>query len=306
MKILVTGGAGFIGSNLVDALIEQGHNVVIIDNLSTGKKENINKKAKFYKANIQDKNIEGIFKKEMPDIVDHHAAQIDVRKSVADPGFDAGINIIGLINLLQLSSKYKVKKFINVSSGGVIYAEGAKLPIKEDEKKGPISPYGISKLTGEYYVNFFHKIYGLKYTTMRYSNVYGKRQDPMGEAGVISIFSNLLLQNKQPTIFGDGKQTRDYVYVKDVVSANVLAMEKGDNEAFNIGTGIQTDVTALFKTMQDIIGFKGEPVYAPSRPGELLKNCLDNSKAKKLLGWQPRYTLKEGMKETIEWVKTTI
>ncbi|MEM3374564.1 MAG: SDR family oxidoreductase [Candidatus Woesearchaeota archaeon] len=305
MKVIVTGGCGFIGSNLVDELIKLKHDVVVIDNLSTGKKENLNPKARFYLVDIREKEkVEDIFKKEKPEIVNHHAAQIDVRKSVSDPGYDASVNIIGLINLLKASVDNKVKKFINVSSGGVIYGDDAKLPIKENEKKNPISPYGISKLSGEYYVNFFNKIYGLNFTTLRYSNVYGPRQDPKGEAGVISIFSNLMLNNKQPTIFGDGKQTRDYVFVKDVVNANILAMEKGDNQAFNIGTMRETSVNELFSIMKDIIGFKGNPIYAEARAGELLRNCLDNSKAKKLLGWQPKYSLKEGLKQTIDWVKS--
>jgi UDP-glucose 4-epimerase len=305
MRILVTGGAGFIASNLVDALIENGHDVAILDNLSTGKKENLNPKAKFFNADDRDKKkVEDAFKKFQPEIVDHHAAQIDVRKSVAEPEFDASVNIMGLLNILQNCVKYKVRKIVNISSGGVIYGDGAKLPIKEDERKGPISPYGIAKLTSEYYVNFYTKIYGLKHTSLRYSNVYGKRQDPLGEAGVIAIFSNLMLHGKQPTIFGDGKQTRDYVYVKDVVNANILAMEKGDNESFNIGTGKEVDVNKIFGLIKKETGFTGNAIYAPARPGELLRNCLNTDKAKKLLGWQPKYTLEQGMKETIEWVKS--
>lgn len=306
MKVLVTGGAGFIASNLADALIEEGHEVVIIDNLSTGKKENINKKAKFYKLDVRDKAIDKVFAKEKPEIVNHHAAQIDVRHSVDDPIYDAEINILGLLNVLKASKKNNVKKIINISSGGVIYGDGAKLPIKEDTKKGPISPYGIAKLSAEYYVRFYSNIYGLKYTSLRYSNVYGKRQDPLGEAGVIAIFSNMLLNNRQPTIFGDGKQTRDYIYVKDVVNANIQALTKGDNEEFNIGTSKETSVNQLFSAMKKATGFAGEAAYAPSRPGELMRSCLDNSKAKKLLGWSPRYSLEMGLKETIDWVRTTI
>jgi len=306
MKILVTGGAGFIASNLVDELIEKGHNVVIIDDLSTGKKENLNPNAKFYNIDIRDKTIEKIFEKEQFDIVNHHAAQIDVRKSVSEPKFDADVNVMGLLNLLQNSVKYKVKKFINVSSGGVIYGDDAKLPIKEEEKKNPISPYGIAKLTAEYYVRFYHNVYGLKYTTLRYSNVYGKRQDPKGEAGVVAIFSKLMLENKQPTIFGNGKQTRDYIYVKDVVAANVLAMEKGDNEEFNIGTGKETDVNKIFSLIKVATGYTDNASYAAPRPGELQRNSLNTKKAKKILGWKPKYNLEQGLTETIEWVKKTI
>ncbi len=306
MKILVTGGAGFIASNLVDKLVEKGHDVSILDNLSTGKKENLNPKAKFYKADVRDKSIENIFKKGNFDIVSHHAAQIDVRKSVADPYFDAEINIMGLLNVLKNCARFKVKKIINVSSGGVIYKDNAKLPINEDETKGPISPYGIAKLTSEYYVKFYSSIYGLKFTSLRYANVYGPRQDPKGEAGVIAIFSNLMLQGKQPKIFGDGKQTRDYVYVKDVVDANILATEKGDDEAFNIGTGIETDVNKIFSVIKKATGYSGNPSYLPARPGELTKSCLNISKAKKILGWQPKYTIEQGLRETIDWVKATV
>ncbi|MBN1502903.1 SDR family oxidoreductase [Candidatus Woesearchaeota archaeon] len=303
MKILVTGGAGFIGSNLVDALIEEGHEVVIVDNLSTGKKRNINKKAKFYRFDIRDKKLERIFKKEKFDIVNHHAAQIDVRHSVSDPLFDAEINILGAVNLLQNCINFKIQKFINVSSGGVIYGDNPELPAKENAEKGPLSPYGVSKLTIEYYLQFYNKIHGLKYTTLRYSNVYGLRQDPKGEAGVVAIFSNLMLHNKQPTIYGDGKQTRDYVFVKDVVNANLLAMQDGDNNAFNIGTGKETNVNELFASMKKIIGYTGEARYADARAGELQRSCLNIAKAKKLLKWEPMFTLEQGLKETIEWVK---
>lgn len=306
MEILVTGGAGFIGANLVTALIEQNHDVVIIDNLATGKKKNLNPKAKFYNIDIRDKDIEKIFKEHNFDIVNHHAAQADIRKSVEDPVYDREVNIIGLLNLLENSVKYKVKKFINISSGGVIYGNDAKLPIKENARKDPLSPYGISKLSAEHYMHIYNKLHGLKYTTLRYSNVYGRYQDPKGEAGVIAIFSNLMLDKKQPIIYGDGKQTRDYVYVKDVVSANLLAMEHGDYEAFNIGTSSETDVNELFSTIKKITNYNGNPKYEPARPGELLRNSLDITKAKNLLNWQPKYTLEEGLKETIAWVKSRL
>ncbi|NTV23914.1 MAG: NAD-dependent epimerase/dehydratase family protein [Nanoarchaeota archaeon] len=304
MKILVTGGAGFIASNLVDALIDNGHSVVIIDNLSTGKKENLNPKAKFYNMDVTDQKILAVFEKEKPEVVDHHAAQIDVRKSVSDPGFDAKVNILGVINILEACRKTGVRKLINVSSGGVVYKEGTPVPIKEDAQKGPISGYGISKFTAELYVEMFSRLHSLRYTTLRYSNVYGIRQDPLGEAGVIAIFSERLLQGKECSIFGDGKQTRDYVYVKDVVAANILAIEKGDNEAFNIGTGKETTVNELFAMLAKVTGKSVKPSYQPARPGELLRSCLETSKAKKLLGWKPAYSLEEGLKETVAWVKS--
>lgn len=304
MKILVTGGAGFIASHIVDSLIEKGHDVVVVDNLVTGQKTNLNKKARFYEMDIQDKKVEDIFKKHKFDLVNHHAAQMNVRVSVDDPIFDANNNILGLLNLLNNSVKYGVKKFVFVSSGGTIYGDDAKLPIKEDEIKAPASPYGISKITGEYYVKFFSSVHGIKYSILRYSNVYGPRQNPKGEAGVVSIFSTLMLENKTPVIFGDGKQTRDYVYVKDIVNANMLVMDgKGDNDYFNLAIQKEIDVNQLFNAMAKIIGYKGKPSYAPARPGELQRNSLDISKAKKVLGWKPKYSFEEGLKETIEWFR---
>lgn len=303
MKILITGGAGFIGSHLVDAYIAEGHDVTVIDNLSTGQKKNLNPKAKFYELDIQDKKVEDIFKKHKFDIVNHHAAQMNVRISVEDPIFDAKSNILGLLNLLENSVRYKVKKFIYVSSGGTIYGDDVDIPTDEEAKKAPLSPYGISKITGEHYLNFYSKVHGLKYTTLRYSNVYGPRQNPKGEAGVISIFSTIMLDDKQPTIFGDGKQTRDYVYVKDIVKANILALTIGEDDAFNLATGKETDVNQLFEEMARIIGFKQKPIYSEARPGELERNCLKITKAKNILGWQPAYALKDGLKETIDWFK---
>jgi UDP-glucose 4-epimerase len=301
MKILVTGGAGFIGSNLVDELINQGHDVVIIDDLSSGKKANLNPKAKFYEINIRDKNIENVFKEHEPDIVNHHAAQISVVNSVSNPIKDAEINIIGLLNILKNCVKYKVKKIINISSGGVIYGDPDNLPCRESYPFDPLSPYGIGKMTGEFYLNFYFKVHNLKFTSLRYSNVYGPRQDPHGEAGVIAIFSRLMLNNKQPKIFGNGKQQRDYIFVKDVVRANIIAMKKGDNQALNIGTGVPTSVNKLFKILKKLTGYKGEAKYEDPRPGELFVNYLDFSKAEKVLGWKPEYNLKKALKETVEW-----
>ncbi|MBU0756550.1 MAG: NAD-dependent epimerase/dehydratase family protein [Nanoarchaeota archaeon] len=304
MKILVTGGAGFIASNLVDELVSLGHSVIVIDNLSTGKTENLNKEAIFYRLDISDKNVETIFKKHRPDIVDHHAAQISVVNSVSDPIKDAQTNIIGLLNILTHSVKYKVKKVINVSSGGVVYGDPKQLPAKETLPFDPLSPYGISKTTGEYYLRFFSKVYGLKSTSLRYSNVYGPRQDPKGEAGVIAIFSKLMLRGKAPTIFGNGRQERDYVFVKDIVDANVLAMTKGDGEAFNIGTGIPTSVNQLFSVLKTLTDFDGEPIYGEARKGELFRNYLDSAKAKRVLGWKPKHDLENGLKKTLGWVRS--
>jgi len=301
MKILVTGGAGFIGSNVADGYIARGHRVVIIDNLSGGNKRNINGAAKFYKMDIRDRGVMDIFKKEKIDIVSHHAAQVDVRKSVADPAFDAQVNIGGILNLLDAAVKYGTKKFIFASSGGVMYGEvGNKLP---DEKTipHPISPYGISKLSGEHYISFYGKVHGLKYTILRYGNVYGPRQDPCGEAGVVAIFAGRMLKGKPVNIFGDGRQMRDYIFVKDVVKANMLAANKADGETINIGTGRTTSVNALFKKMAALTCYSRRPVFREKREGELFRNGLDVKKAKRIMNWSAETEIEEGLRETLKF-----
>jgi UDP-glucose 4-epimerase len=303
MNILVTGGAGFIGSNVVDRYIGLGHKVVIIDNLSSGKKENINPKAIFYKIDIRDKKVEEVFKKHRFDMINLHAAQMDVRKSVEDPINDADINVIGLLNMLQNAIKYKVKKVIYISSGGVVYGQPKKMPPKEDYPFDPESPYGVTKTVGEFYIRYYAKVYGLKFTALRYSNVYGPRQNPHGEAGVVAIFSNRLLKNEHINIFGDGSQTRDYVYVGDVVEANVLALIKGNNESFNIGTGKRTSVNELYLKLSKITNSKKKLEYMPARKGELAENYLNAKKAKDQLGWVPKVKIDAGLKKTFEWVK---
>lgn len=305
MKIIITGGAGFIGSSIAEKYISLGQKVVIIDNLVTGKESNIPKEARFYKIDIRDKErVREVFLKEKPEVVSHHAAQLDVRKSVADPGYDASVNILGLLNVLESAVESKARKVIYISSGGVVYGEGAKLPIPESAAKQPLSPYGVAKYAGEMYVRFFNRIKNLDYTIFRYSNVYGPKQDPNGEAGVIAIFSELLSKGTQPKIFGDGEQTRDYVFIGDVVEANVLALEKGEGQTFNIGTGKETTVNELFSILKREFGYLGQALYEPARPGELLRNCLDISKAKQVLGWQPKTSLLEGVKITKEWLKS--
>ena len=302
MKILVTGGAGFIGSNVVDAYIEKGYEVVVVDDLSSGKKENLNKKAKFYKLDICDKALEEVFEEGI-DIVNHHAAQVDVRKSIADPAFDARINIEGSLNILENCRKYKIKKIIFASSGGVIYGECGSVPPNEDSPISPISPYGVSKYAMECYLSSYEKIYGLKYTALRYGNVYGPRQDPYGEAGVVAIFSGKMLNNEEVNIFGDGEQVRDYVYVGDVVKANILCLENSDNEIFNIGTGKSTSVNRLFSEMKELTHYSKEAVYKPARPGELMRSSLDVGKAEQKLGWKAEVNLREGLKNTIEFFR---
>ncbi|HAV43633.1 TPA: UDP-glucose 4-epimerase [bacterium] len=301
MNVLVTGGAGFIGSNLVDAYLGRGDDVVIVDDLSSGKKENINPKAKFYHLDIQDPGIEEIFKEHKIDLVNHHAAQIDVRKSVVDPILDARINIIGLLNILQNCIQYGTKKVIFASSGGVVYGEPEILPAREDYPLIPLSPYGVTKLTTEKYLYYYHNTYGLDYTILRYGNVYGPRQDPYGEAGVIAIFINKLLKRETPTIYGDGEQVRDYIYVGDVVKANLLVSAEGSTEAFNIGTGIPTSVNKLLKKVQGVMDCYLDPIYGPKRPGEIYRSYLECQKAKEYLGWTAEVGLEEGLKKTLEF-----
>ncbi|MFN3966887.1 MAG: NAD-dependent epimerase/dehydratase family protein [Endomicrobiia bacterium] len=304
LKILVTGGAGFIGSHIVDKYISEGHSVVVVDNLSTGKKENINPEAKFYTVDITDiKHLSQIFENEKPDVVNHHAAQIDVRKSVADPTFDANVNIIGSINLLENCKKYNVKKFIFASSGGTIYGECSYIPPDEDSQYFPMSPYGIAKLSVEYYIKYYSETFNIKTAILRYGNVYGPRQDPHGEAGVVAIFSERMLKNEPVFIFGDGKQMRDYVYVEDVVRANLLVLNHDENLTLNIGTSKPTSVLELFEMMKKICGYKQNPVFKPPRTGELFKSFLDIKKAKEKIGWEPLFNLEEGLKKTIEYFR---
>lgn len=302
MKILITGGAGFIASNVADAYIKAGHRVVIVDNLFMGDMRNVNKKAKFYKADIRSAaEISRIVKKEKPDVINHHAAQISVPDSVKAPVFDAQINVFGTINMLEAAKDNKVKKFIFVSSGGTVYGSKVKLPATEDNPLTAESPYGISKVTGEHYVRFYAAQHGFKYTILRYSNVYGPRQVPHGEAGVVAIFINKMMKNEAPIIFGGGKCIRDYVFVGDVAAANVAAIKKGDNEAFNIGTGVKTDVNQLYSTVQKVMGFKQKAKDAPARLGDLPANYLDAKKAGRLLGWKPKVDLVKGIKATYEY-----
>jgi len=304
VKILITGGAGFIGSNITDEYIKNGHKVVVVDNLSTGKKENINPKAKFYMADVSDpKKLKEIFKKEKPDIVNHHAAQLDVRKSVQDPIFDAKVNILGTLNVLQNCVEFKTKKIIFASSGGTIYGECGKIPANENTQGQPLSPYGIAKFAAEFYIKSFAQLNGLKYTILRYGNVFGPRQDPHGEAGVVAIFTGKMLENEDLFIFGNGKQLRDYVFVGDLVKANLIALSKGDNETINIGTQNGNSVNNLYKVMAKITGYKKLPVYKPARAGELFRSVLAINKALKILKWKPETTFENGLKNTIKFFK---
>ncbi|GFP32703.1 UDP-glucose 4-epimerase [Candidatus Hakubella thermalkaliphila] len=303
VKILVTGGAGFIGSHVVDRYIQDGHTVTVVDDLSTGDERNLNPEAYFFKFDIRDSDLEELFAYSGFDVVNHHAAQIDVRKSVGDPRHDAGVNIVGSINLLECSRKHSVKKFIYISTGGAVYGEPAWLPVQEDHPINPKCHYGISKHTAEHYLHLYSILYGLRYTIFRYPNVYGPRQNPYGEAGVNAIFIGKMLSGECPTIFGDGEQLRDYVYIDDIVEANVLALTAGDNEVFNLGSGVGTSVNEIFQLLKKMIGFSGRPHYAPLRPGEIRQIYLDSSKARRMLGWEVKTDLKEGLQRTVEWFR---
>lgn len=303
MKVLVTGGAGFIASHIVDMLVELKHDVCVVDNLYSGKEENINKKARFYKCDITNyEALRLVFSIEKPEIVIHHAAQIDIQTSLRKPAFDANNNIIGTINLLECCRKCKVRKIIYPSSAAV-YGDPKYLPIDEEHPIEPISFYGISKHAPVYYIKVYSKLYGLKYTIFRYANVYGVRQDPKGEGGVISIFTDKLLKDEAPCIFGDGEQTRDFVYVKDVAKANILALDKGDNEVINISTNKPITINELFEMMKRISKSNIDAEYKPVRKGDILYSYLKNDKAKDILGWVNDYSIEKGLIETINYYK---
>lgn len=306
MKILVTGAAGFIASQIADAFIEEGHQVVILDDLSTGYEKNINPKAKFVKANICDKSLEKLFESEKFDVVNHHAAQMDVRRSVKDPEFDATTNILGTINLLQNCVKFGVKKFMFASTGGAVYGEQDYFPADEKHNQQPKSPYGISKLAVEKYLYFYHSEHKLNYTILRYANIYGPRQNPFGEAGVVAIFSTKLLKGEQPIINGHGKQTRDYVFVGDVVKANLLGLKDEVSDVYNIGTGIETDVNQLFHFINNITRANKEEKHGPTAAGEQLRSVITSDKLFNKFGWRPSTKLEDGLMVTVEFFKNNL
>ncbi|HEY4696116.1 MAG TPA: NAD-dependent epimerase/dehydratase family protein [Candidatus Hydromicrobium sp.] len=299
MKVLITGGAGFIGSNVADGLLEKNYRVVIVDDLSNGKKENISKEAKFYRCDIRNKKLYSIFKAEKPEVVIHNAAQMSVRVSVENPLMDADINIMGGLNVIQSCHTYNVNKIIFASSGGTVYGEQKYFPADEEHPTSPISPYGVAKLATENYLYYFYKTYGLKYISLRYGNIYGPRQDPYGEAGVVAIFSSKIIKGENPIINGDGLQTRDYVYVGDVVDINIKAIESDFTGPLNAGTGKETSVVELFKILREVSGKGGvEEVHGPPKEGEQRRSQLSYKLAEKVLGWQPRISLEEGLKVT--------
>ena len=303
--ILVTGGAGFIGSHLVDRLLSLGHRVVIVDDLSTGRLQNLNKGATFYHHAITYPGLEEIFEREQPDIVNHHAAQISVSQSMKDPMRDAEVNVQGTLRLVEMSRRYGVGKFIFSSSGGNIYGEPSYTPCDEKHPINPLSPFALSKHAAEEYLALYYHNYRLNYVTLRYGNVYGPRQDPQGEAGVIATFTKAMVEGKQPRIYGTGEQERDFIFIDDVVDANILAMEEGQGE-YNIGTGQGTSVNGTFQMLKDIIGYRWSPVYGPARTGEVFKVSLDSSKFEREFEWKPKVSLEEGLRRTVEYFRKVV
>lgn len=305
LNILVSGGAGFIGSNLVDRLIKEGNKVVVIDNLSTGKTENVHNKAKIYQLDICSKKIVDVFKKEKIDIVYHKAAQVDVQKSIEDPILDVNVNILGTVNILEACKETNVKKIIYPSSAAV-YGEPKYLGIDEKHPISPISSYGISKYTPENYIRIYNELYNIDYTILRYSNVYGIRQDSKGEGGVIDIFMKKILIGESPSIFGDGSITRDFIYVEDIVEANIKALNRGSEEVLNIGTGKGTSIKELFNMMKEILEIDIKVKYEKERKGDIKNSFFNINKAKEKLGWTPQYRLEEGLNKTIKYYEKTL
>ncbi len=301
MKILVTGGAGFIGSNIVDAYIDHGCDVAVVDDLSTGDHSFVNKKAVFYNCRIQDEALDNIFFRFQPDVVNHHAAHINLRHSVVNPIYDAENNIIGSLNLLKNAVKYRTKKIIFSSTGGAIYGEPDSLPVSEKTPAVPLSPYGAAKLSVEHYIRIWHLLHGLDYTIFRYPNVYGPRQNPEGEAGVIAIFALQMLSKKTPTIFGDGTKTRDYLYISDVVQANILALEKGSCETLNLGWGQEVSDQNVYDCVSKALEFNRKPNYSLPRPGEVNRIALNSDRAVQSLNWSPEITFPAGVKRAVRY-----
>lgn len=303
MKILVTGGAGFIGSHVTDALIDEGHEVHVIDDLSGGRRENVHGDAAFYEVDIRSREAADLLANESFDVLVHHAAQMDVRRSVADPRFDADVNVLGFLNLMEAGRRNGLQKVVFASTGGAIYGEPDYAPQDEAHPLRPLSPYGITKLCTERYLYYYEQEFGIPSVVLRYANVYGPRQNPHGEAGVVAIFCERLLEGKQPVIYGDGEQTRDYVFVSDVVRANVRAIHYGTSGTFNVGTAVETNVNELFRAIRDQIDESVDEVHEKGRPGEQRRSVLDYSFSERELGWRPEVDLEEGLTRTVDWFR---
>ncbi len=307
MKIVVTGGAGFIGSHIVDRYIAAGHDVTVVDNLSTGSESNLNPKATFRRLDIGDRDaVRALFREQGFDAVNHHAAQLDVRVSVNDPQFDAGQNIIGSLNVFQSARESGVRRIVCASSGGTVYGEQEQFPADESHPTNPISPYGVAKLAVEKYLHYYRVVHGLEYVVLRYTNVYGPRQDAHGEAGVVAIFCGMMLAGRQPVIYGDGEQTRDYVHVHDVARANLLALEYLDargSGTFNISTNTETTVNTLFRILNKEFEGRFDEMHAPARAGEQVRSVCTYARAEREMGWMPEIAPEVGLRETLGWFR---
>ena len=307
MNILLTGGAGFIGSHIADAYLASGHRVTIIDNLATGRRKNVPANAVFVEADIRDPDaVRRVFASGRFDLVNHHAAQMDIRRSVADPVYDASVNILGVLTILQEAVRTGVPRIVFASSGGAAYGEQTSFPASESHPTHPISPYGVAKLTTEQYLFYYHTVFGLDVVCLRYANVFGPRQNPEGEAGVVAIFANKLFAGQQPVINGDGKQTRDYVFVSDVVRANMLVSDARGFQVFNIGTGRETDVNHLFTVIRGAVGSDCPERHAEAKKGEQLRSVLAHTKIKSELGWSPSVSLEEGLTRTVDYFRNAL
>ena len=305
-KVLVTGGAGFIGSHVVDLFVSEGYEVVVLDSLVTGRQENVNPGARLVDVDLRDPRLDSIFLEERPRFVCHHAAQASIQKSVRDPLEDVDVNLVGSLRLIERCREYQVEKFIYISSGGAVYGEPQALPCTEDHPVRPLSPYGASKLAVEFYLSAYKQTSGLNYTVLRYANVYGPRQDPYGEAGVVAIFTGQMLKGEQATINGTGEQERDFVYVEDVARANLISLGAGDGEAYNIGFGKGTSVNTIFNELKRLTGYGQQPYFGPPQSGEVFKIYLDIAKAKGGLGWEPAISLEEGLARTVEQMRAQL
>ena len=303
MNVIVTGGAGFIGSHVVDLLLDRGDQIAVVDNLSSGKRANLDPRASLFELDVRSPELETAFRQFRPEAVFHLAAQVSVKVSVDAPVEDVEVNVRGTVNLLQQCRAFGVRRLVYISTGGALYGEPEWLPCTEEHPVNPVSPYGVSKYAAEKYVELYGRLYGLGYTILRFANIYGPRQDPHGEAGVVAIFSRRMLSGQDVLIFGDGRQERDFVYVEDAARACVTALERDSGQAFNIGTGVGTTVNEVFQQLRKFAGYQLDATYADSRPGDVYRIYLEASKARRELGWEPRVTLDEGLRRTLDFFR---